>query len=135
MPHHDLLPLLRPRRRQQNLHIKFSPSLLDNAEWRCSEGLLRTLGAERFVQDVGGFLEAVGRQGVAVGSNEVDLDAPLAHGDLIDFGRVRRDVLGRDELDCALDLRRGDVVSFAVADADASHGRAVVGVGEDGSVA
>lgn len=43
--------------------------------------------AEGFVQLVGDLVEAVGGQSLAVWANEVNLDAPLAHGEAFDLLR------------------------------------------------
>ncbi len=81
-----LLPaLLRPHRRQRNLHIELAPSLLADVEGRVLEHLLLPL-AKGVVEQVGGFFVAGGGQLFAVGADEVDVDVPVAEGEGAGFG-------------------------------------------------
>jgi hypothetical protein len=79
--------------REDDLHVELAPAFLVDAEGRAAELLAHALGAEAVVEDVGCFLVAGGRQLVAVGAHEEDLDVPAAHGDAFHFGGV---IAGRD---------------------------------------
>ena len=71
-------------RRERDLHVELAPSLLLDLERRALQGLLHAL-AKRFVEDVGGFFVAVGRDVFAVGAHEIDGDFPAAHREAFDF--------------------------------------------------
>nr|POF13855.1 hypothetical protein CFP56_02879 [Quercus suber] len=76
----------RSHRGQHNRHVELSPSLLFDRERWGLEGLTRTL-AERLVQDVGHFFEAVGRNFITGGCvDQVDGNVPTAQGEAIVIG-------------------------------------------------
>ena len=114
--------LWRAQGRQRDCHVKLAPSLLLDLERRALDNLLHAL-AEGFVEDVGGLFVAVGRDFFAVRADEVDDDAPGAHGEAFHFLRfiavaicvsdarvwegwvhLREDSLGGDEFDGPFDL-------------------------------
>ena len=82
----SLIPTLtRPNRRKNNRHIKLSPSLLFDLEWRIPNDLFRAF-AEGFVKVVGGlFVAGCCYFGAVGGVDEVDFDFPRAHGEAFHF--------------------------------------------------
>lgn len=110
-----LIPVLRISHRCQNdLHIKFAPALLLNSERRVLELLTGPL-AERLVEVVGCALETIGRHVVALGTDEVDADAPATHRDTVDAGGgIGEDGLMGYEFDCAFDLESFRLVVVVV---------------------
>ena len=78
--------LRRAHGRKRDRHVKLAPSLLLDLERRALDDLLHAL-AEGLVEDVGGLFVAVGRNFFAVRADEVDDDAPGAHGEAFHFLR------------------------------------------------